>query len=131
MARHKKPTALKLLDGNPGRTPIAKNEPRPLPASIEPPDGMTGKALAMWERLAPELERLGMWTICDIESLEHGCKLHQMAMDAFDRDAVDAFGKLSTQYRMWAREFGFTPSSRAGLGVPGKKSDNPFDRFKA
>ncbi len=56
--RRPKPTALKLIAGNPGKRPLNRNEPKPAhsvptcPAHLSP----TGKA--EWKRLAHEMHRL-------------------------------------------------------------------------
>ena len=129
MGNRPKPTALKLLNGNPGKRAISKDEPQPSAGDWAPPEGLSPRALRMWNRLAPELARMGLFTICDPESLEHGCKMHAAAMDAEEDGKMDLFAKLSTSYRMWAKEFGFTPTARVGLHARPASNENPFDEF--
>ncbi len=47
--RPPKPTALKLLQGNPGKRPLPKGEPRP-PVGCEPPANLTKRARGVWDR---------------------------------------------------------------------------------
>jgi len=61
-----KPTAIKILEGNPGKRPLNLNEPKPLQIAPECPDWLLDEAKKEWKRLAPELERLGLLTILDM-----------------------------------------------------------------
>lgn len=65
MGRNPNPTQLKILSGNPGKRPIPTNEPKPVAASPDPPPHLKGEALAEWNRLAPELAKLGLLTVAD------------------------------------------------------------------
>ena len=60
-----KPTAIKILEGNPGKRLLNLNEPKPLQIAPECPDWLLDEAKKEWNRLAPELERLGLLTIID------------------------------------------------------------------
>ena len=55
-----KPTALKLLDGNPGRRPIDLDEFRPATAIPSCPSHLVGEAKIEWDRISAELVRYGM-----------------------------------------------------------------------
>lgn len=60
-----KPTALKILEGNPGQRPINTEEPKPTAGAPKPPADLKGEALAEWGRVVPELDRLGLLTKVD------------------------------------------------------------------
>jgi len=60
-----KPTALRVLEGNRGKRPLPKNEPKPRPVIPKPPPYLSAVALARWKELLPELEIMGTLTIVD------------------------------------------------------------------
>jgi len=131
MARQRKPTALKKLDGNPGKTPILEDEVQPREASsTQAPKALGAYGLAMWRRVAPELKAMGLWTLVDREGLEHGCVLHQAFKTAQANEDFDRMMRSTQAFRLWVKEFGFTPVSRAGLRAPGRGVANPFEEFK-
>jgi len=68
------PTHLKLLRGNPGKRPI-RPEPQPLRTEQVPdaPNFLTGYARDEWDRVAPELHRIGLLTVLDIAALAAYC----------------------------------------------------------
>jgi P27 family predicted phage terminase small subunit len=65
------PTRLKLLRGNPGHQKLNKNEPEPelSPDVPEPPTFLAAYAQDEWWRVAPELFRLKLLTILDVNTL--------------------------------------------------------------
>ena len=67
-----KPTAIKRLEGNPGQYPLNENEPQPKRGCVMPtwlPNG----AKREWQRIYPELDRLGLVTIVDLALLAAYC----------------------------------------------------------
>ena len=68
MGRPRKPTVLKILEGNPGRRPLNKSEPQ-YEAKVAKPDDLTGMASFWWDRVVPELVRLGLAQSVDLPSL--------------------------------------------------------------
>ena len=63
--RKPKPTALKLIEGNPGKRAINGQEPMP-PASLpDCPQHLTTEARAEWQRLAEILNGIGLLTQVD------------------------------------------------------------------
>lgn len=60
-----KPTELSLLEGNPGKRPLPKDEPRPDPGSRTPPPWLSMPARREWRRIVPHLARLGLFTVAD------------------------------------------------------------------
>ena len=75
---NKKPTALKVLEGNPGKRPLPQNEPKPAPVVKvpKPPSWMNSDGKRAWKRLAPELERLGLLTVADLETFAAACQAY-------------------------------------------------------
>jgi P27 family predicted phage terminase small subunit len=139
-----KPTALKLIEGNPGKRPVPKGEPRPLEVAPELPTWLPGRARDAWIELAPELERLGLLTAIDGPAFAAACITWGMAREAAEEIRIDGVtdfdehnGRLrkhpATQvlrdnlaaYRQWCAEFGLTPAARARLAT--NHDDSGFD----
>ena len=60
--RKPKPTALKLLEGNPGKRRINGSEPKPPASRPTCPAHLSPSAKAEWKRLAEALNRIGLLT---------------------------------------------------------------------
>ncbi len=69
-----KPTALKLLEGNPGKRPLPMNEPKPAPTAPKCPSWLHKDAKKEWKRISTELERLGLLTQVDMAALAGYCE---------------------------------------------------------
>lgn len=69
-----KPTALKLLAGNPGHRELPSNEPQPVQELFpEPPDWLDEEAARCWNLLVPDLVPLGLCTRIDKIALGRYC----------------------------------------------------------
>lgn len=66
-----KPTALKLLAGNPGRRPINREEPKPR-NPLAPPADLSAAVRAEWDRLVAEAPP-GLLTQCDLGIVKGYC----------------------------------------------------------
>ena len=129
--RRPTPAVAKKRAGNPGKRPLPKGEAKTKAAGRRPAPvwlGQYGKQL--WRRLAPELDGMGLLKTIDIAAFEGLC-------DAYDswRNAAAAIKKHGRTYtvgglirprpevtiakdarkemRMFAAEFGLTPSARS------------------
>lgn len=131
MANPRKPTALKVLAGNPGKRPLPDSEPQFAAGDLEPPEWLMGEALALWPKYARGLDANGMLTDANRELLAAYCDLLGSYIES--RKAGEAPDlKITQQIRLLGREFGFTPSSQAGVSAPGKgKKDSGKERFFA
>lgn len=140
------PTQLKVLSGNPGRRPIAVNEPKPAAVSLAPPSYLRGEALAEWKRLAPELSKLGLLTVADVSFLTVFCESWAMYRAAsailaeqgplvksardesyvknpaaqIMRDAADVMLRYGSR-------FGLSPSDRVRLATTPAEDTGPAD----
>src|SRR3990167_6403207 len=128
--RPPKPTALKLLQGNPGKRRLNANEPAPPPASTEPPDWLDELARAFWDEHAPPLIRRGLLTTWDVPMFATACSEHSLWVRYTVRINKHPFGKAAKD---WSRlrnmalanrdrtlsKFGMSPSDRARLGAVG------------
>ena len=68
------PTALKLLNGNPGGRPLNKNEVKPDLELPDPPDHLSEYGKAEWNRLGPQLLRLGLMSALDNSAFALFCQ---------------------------------------------------------
>lgn len=75
MPAHKVPTKVKVIrhtfrkDRQPGHEP----DPEVLIEVPEPPPGLPADGEALWRRRAPELVRIGLLTVIDLEAFETAC----------------------------------------------------------
>lgn len=148
--RKPKPTALKVLEGNPGKRPLPQNEPKPKPIAPTRPTWLTGEGKKMWERLAPELERLGLLTAIDGEAFAAACERWGTYVDCqkylkkhgrtytytnkagaeneIERPEVKIAQKALDQFRAFCSDFGLTPSSRTRIEVkPLEGEEDPME----
>ncbi len=155
--RKPKPTALRVIQGNPGKRPLPKGEPNPsLARSPEPPAWLDEDGRAEWERVVPELEAIGMLAVVDLAMLAAYCQ-HIGRMVRAERElaehvaragslmvvhvnkagaenlvphpAIKVARESAALARAIAAEFGFTPSSRVRLSTGAKEADDPFEEF--
>lgn len=148
-----RPVALKLLTGrrdgvDSGGRPV-KAAPEFARAAPEPPAWLPPEALAEWQRVVPELDRLGILKGIDRAALTAYCMTWARLVEASDivkREGMvytdDKTGRAqrhpalmtaeaaSKELRSWANEFGLTPSSEQKLGSSKGSDDaakgNPF-----
>lgn len=129
MANPKKPTALRLLSGNPGNRPIPAAEPSYAQCGTDAPPWLTGEAVALWGKLASALHVNGMLTHASRDNLAIYVDTLGGYIDS-RKAGKEIDVKLIQQIRMLAREFGFTPSSQASVSAPAKQdSQDAKDRF--
>jgi len=137
--------------GNPSKRAAAKPPPEPAPLDeLAPPHFLKGEAAREWNRVAPELHRLGRLTVVDRTALAVYCRTYarwlavEAALDDEDlvleglgekgsysqqRPEVGIAKHLAAQLKAYASEFGLTPASRAR--VPGKAPDDQKSKLAA
>lgn len=72
--RPPKPTALKLVAGNPGKRALGKQEPDPAYLSdLTPPGWLPPSAAGVWREVAPHLSAAKLLTHVDVQALAMGC----------------------------------------------------------
>jgi P27 family predicted phage terminase small subunit len=71
--RRPKPTAVKVLQGNPGKRKLNQDEPKPARGPLGAPSYLTPDAAEEWRRIVPELERIGVLTQVDGTALASYC----------------------------------------------------------
>lgn len=72
--RKPKPTHLKLLEGNPGKRALNKNEPKPKVKVPSCPRHLVGEARKEWRRISKELLTLNLLTEIDRAALAAYCQ---------------------------------------------------------
>jgi len=98
VGRKTKPTNLKILEGNPGKRPLPKDEPRPAGGAPACPEWLCSLAKQEWERIAPQLEVLGLLTPVDMVALAGYCEFY-----AEFKIAREFVHKHGTTYEAWER----------------------------
>lgn len=74
MARPPKPTALKLVAGNPGKRALNKQEPDPTYlVDLTAPPWLSPAAKAVWDEMAPAAARNKLLTEVDVQAFAMGC----------------------------------------------------------
>ena len=125
--RKPRPTHLKVVEGNPGRRPLNKREPKPRGSAVKP-GFLSERARVAWDAHAPELTRLGLLTSVDGVMFAVWCEL----VAEFERGPADMPSSRISQMRALASSFGLDPSARARLGGSGDvKAEDPAEAFFA
>lgn len=149
----KTPSALNALRGNPGKRAVNTDEPKPsTDVSITAPLWLKAEARDIWNGLAPELHRLGILSVLDVQALAGGCRwwaIYRKADAALRRgltakspsngrqaapEIAIAHKAFDTAMSVFSR-FGITPAERTRLHAPqpkempdgGAASDVPTD----
>ncbi len=136
-----KPTALKILEGNPGQRKLNGSEPQPTRGAPLPPGGMSVEALAEWGRVVPELDRLGLLTSVDRAFLVTYCEAWSALLQG--QEAIRVHGPLvrgregqlirnpasqvikdsADLMLKFGSRFGLSPSDRSRLSVNAQVED--------
>lgn len=144
--RKPKPTALKLVTGNPGKRRLKKNEPSPdaLTKVPDPPDWMDGIGAAMWREVSPWLVEAKILTATDLHNLEAFCMAYQRWREAqaditkngiivmgakqeIKNPACTVSNETMRQMATFGSALGLDPAARARLKPGGAKEEtNPF-----
>ena len=149
--RKTKPTALKVLEGNPGKRPLNDREPVPPKATLKCPAWLLPEAKKEWKRLAPALESMGVLTMADLTAFEGYCQAYARwkEAEAFITQHGSIFQTPSGYVQQvpqvsiaqqnlkimqsFCSEFGLTPATRAriiaGAGSEDGASEDPMERL--
>ena len=150
--RRPSPTALKILRGHPGQRKLNRHEPQPPAGEVTKPVGLSARADAVWDRLAPLCLAMGTLTCADTETFAALCELRATMVEASSQKDVEGFGmftlsedyngaavvkvhaavrlerETATALRPYLALFGLEPVSRARIVVP-KKPDEPVSKW--
>lgn len=135
-----KPTALKLLAGNPGKKPLNRREPKPRAGTPHCPAWLSPAARKVWHRLARELRAMRVLTLVDADAFAAYCHTYARWREAEEfldqrglvyplRDdkgqvkcmqqwpQVAIARNLLLVLRAYQQEFGLTPASRSRIAT--------------
>lgn len=153
MARPRKPTALKLVTGNPGKRALPKHEPQFKKGVGQPPESLDSVGMQCWKRLAILLDRTGVLTAPDELALERMCDAYadiQACKALIERDgrtytttapdgnklikqnpAVAQLRAADALFKSYLTEFGLTPAARSKVHATpdDDASADPMARF--
>ena len=132
--RKPKPTAIKVLEGNPGKRPINQNEPQPNKNKIPVcPDWLEPEAKREWRRLSKAMESMGILTEVDQMAFASYCQCYARWREAEEQISqhgtmfrtpsgyiqqtpqVSIAQTYNKQMMKIAAEFGLTPASRSRI----------------
>jgi|GEM_PF-176970 len=131
--RKPKPTALKKLEGNPGKRRLNEYEPMPPISTLRCPNYLLPEARKEWRRLAPALIAMGVLTVADAVPFAAYCTAYARWREA--EDFITQHGAIYKDPRGFARpnpyvaiaaqqlreikslaaEFGLTPANRTAI----------------
>lgn len=143
--RRPKPTALKLIEGNPGKRPYNPREPKPRASAPTCPAHLSPTAKAEWRRLIRQLDALQMITQLDRAALAAYCQAYGRWVEA-ERKLKETPVLLKTpagyvqpspwlaiankQLELMAKfmaELGLTPSARSRLAIHMPTGPKPWE----
>ena len=143
--RKPKPTALKLVQGNPGKRRIDGREPQPPRTRPTCPAHLSAPAKAEWKRLAGSLHEIGLLTQVDRTVLAAYCQAYGRWVEA-ERKLAETPPLLKTpagyvqvspwltisnkQVELMTRlmaELGLTPSARSRLAIRIPTGPKPWE----
>ena len=139
--RKPKPTAIKELEGNPGKRQLNINEPKPDKKAPECPDWLEDDAKQEWYRLSEQMERLGILTEVDMAAFAGYCQSYarwKAAEQFISKNGAIVKSpsgywqqvpqvSIAQQYlkdmQKFCEQFGLTPASRSRIVSDNGKDD--------
>lgn len=146
--RKPKPTALKVLEGNPGGRPLNTKEPKPAKRAPRCPAWLEDEAKKEWRRMGKVLEQLGLLTEMDMAAFAGYCQAYARWKEAEEfitqhgtmvrtpngyLQQVPQVSIAQTNLKImlkFCEQFGLTPSARSRI-VGEDASADPADEMEA
>ncbi len=147
--RKPKPTALKVLEGNPGKRPLNTKEPQPEKKAPRCPSWLEQEAKNEWRRMSKTLEAMGVLTQVDKAAFAGYCQAY-----ARWKEAEEFLSKHGTIFKTpsgyiqqvpqvsiaqtylkvmkdFCSEFGLTPAARTRINVDTEavNTDDPMEEL--
>lgn len=103
-----KPTALKVLEGNPGKQKLNDKEPvyKAPDKTLKPPTWLLKEAKKEWKKLAPTLIAMGVLTEVDIDAFAAMCQNYAYYLEV-DRKITEEGKKSDGVYFLQKAESGY------------------------
>lgn len=131
--RKPKPTALKVLEGNPGKRSLNTKEPKPKSSAPKCPTWLEAEAKKEWRRMSKQLEMLGLLTEIDMAAFSGYCQAYARWKEA--EEFISKHGSIiktpngylqqipqvniaSNYLKLMSKfceQFGLTPSARSRI----------------
>ena len=134
--RKPKPTAVKKLEGNPGKRKLNTKEPVPAKGIPDCPEWLLPEAKKEWERLADLMNQMGVLTEVDMAAFAAYCQSYARWKEA--QEHIDSEGSTFETDKGYqqlmlqaASEFGLTPSSRSRIVAGSAKGKELEDEMEA
>ena len=143
------PTAIKELEGNPGKRPLNEREPKPAKKAPACPKWLEDEAKKEWRRLAKKMEMMGVLTEVDMAAFAGYCQAYARWKEA--EEFISLHGTIvKTPSGYWqqvpqvsiaqtylkvmnrfAEQFGLTPASRSRIiaDAGSKDSSDEMERL--
>lgn len=142
------PTAIKELEGNPGKRPLNKSEPKPTKKAPPCPKWLEPEAKKEWRRLAKKMEQLGVLTEVDMAAFAGYCQAYARWKEA--EEFITQHGSIlrtksgyvqpvpqvsiaQTYLKImnrFAEQFGLTPAARSRI-IAEDSTSGPSDEMEA
>lgn len=139
--RKPKPTAIKQLEGNPGKRQLNTAEPKPIQKAPTCPKWLDDEAKKEWKRLAKKMEQLGILTEVDMAAFAGYCQSYARWKEA--EEFISKHGaivktpsgywqqipqvSIAQQYMKqmskFCEQFGLTPASRSRIVADIQKNE--------
>ncbi len=131
--RKPKPTAIKELEGNPGKRQLNTNEPKPAARAPSCPKWLEPDAKKEWRRLSKQMEQLGILTEVDMAAFAGYCQAYarwKAAEEFISKHGaivktpsgywqqipqVSIAQQYLKQMNKFCEQFGLTPASRSRI----------------
>lgn len=154
MGRKPKPSALKLIQGIPGKRPLNDAEPAPatVSAASPAPAHMTKEGREAWATFAPLVVGMGVLTVADGPALERLCETYgelrrlsallELLGETYETKSVSGellvrarpecarLSDADRRFRGYLSDFGLSPAARARVKVnPNAANADPTDKY--
>ena len=144
-----KPTHLKLIEGNPGKRKLNRNEPKPQGDLCDAPDWLTEEQKAGWAYaisnapagLMKRLDRAALTAFVVAEDMHRQASVavgkfglitkSPSKGEPMQNPYLPIINRQAQIMLKAAAELGFTPSSRSRVEIVGGETEDPADRFFA
>lgn len=145
--RKPKPTALKVLAGNPGKRALNRAEPKPRVVMPRPPEHLSEDEKTKWKAVVRELHPLGLVTTIDRDALAMYCVIYVRWMKAekivrekgevmktaagnlIQNPYLPIANRALDQLNKLGAEFGMTPSSRTRVKTDAPDPDKELEQM--
>jgi P27 family predicted phage terminase small subunit len=144
--RTPRPTHIRALEGV-KEYRLNRDEPIPGEGLVVPPVDLPADAMAIWNRLAPDMIQKKVLTCYDVDEFANGCRFQALLNEALTKaesspmispgsnknpvlsPAIRAVVALEASLRaVWSR-FGLTPGDRATLRVDHTTAKSGLERY--